>query len=154
MSDLGRKLRQSITLSKSPAAAPARTPPAKAPPKASPLARDPALSAYINTKALGRPEVRDQGGKLPDAGPPHPPAGRTRSPLAACTARTQGQRFQELHRALFDSINGDKTARQQLYGLLLRLFFYEELPPDVITQLVPLLQARARRAAPGARQRG
>ena len=53
----------------------------------------------------------------------------------------QGLPFHELFKALFDAINGDKTGRQQLYGILLRLFFYEELPPDLIQQLVPLLQA-------------
>jgi hypothetical protein len=58
---------------------------------------------------------------------------------ARCTV--QGVSFHELFKSLFDAINGDKTGRQQLYGILLRLFFYEELPPDLIQQLVPLLQA-------------
>lgn len=60
-----------------------------------------------------------------------------------CPLLLQGLQFQELFKSLFDAINGDKSGRQQLYGILLRLFFYEELPGDLILQLVPLLQASA-----------
>lgn len=55
---------------------------------------------------------------------------------------SQGLAFQELYRGLFDAVQGDKAGRQQLYGVLLRLFLYEELPADLVQQLAPLLQVR------------
>jgi hypothetical protein len=59
-------------------------------------------------------------------------------PLAG---RTQGVGVQEVLRALAEAVRSkDKNARQQLMGLLLRLFFYEELPPEAIQLLVPLFQ--------------
>lgn len=77
------------------------------PPKPRPFGRDPALSSFINARALGKPE---------------------------------GVPFQELVKALFDSINGDKNNKQNLQGILTRLFYYEELPPNIVQLLAPLLQ--------------
>ena len=56
----------------------------------------------------------------------------------------QGVGVQEVLRALADAARaGDKSGRQQLVGLLLRLFFFEELPPEAIHQLMPLFQVGA-----------
>ena len=55
----------------------------------------------------------------------------------------QGVSFTDLARALLDAKDraGDKSFRAQLPALLVRLSFYEELPADVITRLVPLFAA-------------
>lgn len=52
--------------------------------------------------------------------------------------------MQEVLRALADAVRaGDKAGRAQLMSLLLRLFFFEELPPGAVTTLLPLFQAGA-----------
>ena len=59
--------------------------------------------------------------------------------------------MQEVLRALADAVRaGDKAGRAQLMSLLLRLFFFEELPPEAMTALVPLFQARPPAAVPAA----
>lgn len=69
---------------------------------------------------------------------PSPPA----RPLARLL--TQGVGVQEVLRALVDAVRaGDKAGRAQLMSLLLRLFFFEELPPGAVTTLLPLFQAGA-----------
>ena len=51
--------------------------------------------------------------------------------------------MQEVLRALADAVRaGDKAGRAQLMSLLLRLFFFEELPPEAVNALLPLFQAR------------
>lgn len=51
--------------------------------------------------------------------------------------------FTDLARALLDAKDrsSDKAFRAQLPALLLRLSFYEDLPSDVVSRLVPLFQA-------------
>lgn len=60
-----------------------------------------------------------------------------------CLLFLQGVGMQEVLRALTEAIrSNDKAGRQQLVGLLLRLFFYEELPPEAVQLLLPLFQVR------------
>lgn len=62
-------------------------------------------------------------------------------PPACGSAAPQGVGVQEVLRALADAMRAnDKAGRAQLMGLLLRLFFFEELPPEAMVQLVPLFQ--------------
>lgn len=64
-------------------------------------------------------------------------------PAAAPTRRTQGVGVQEVLRALADAVRSkDKAGRQQLTALLLRLFFFEELPPEAVAAMLPLFQVR------------
>lgn len=69
-------------------------------------------------------------------------ADRRRLRLVPRTTATQGVGVQEVLRALADAVRaGDKAGRAQLMSLLLRLFFFEELPPEAVTTLLPLFQA-------------
>lgn len=62
--------------------------------------------------------------------PPPPPA-----------SALQGVGVQEVLRALADAIRvNDKAGRAQLVALLLRLFFFEELPPEAVQLFVPLFR--------------
>lgn len=62
--------------------------------------------------------------------------------------RSQGVGVQEVLRALVEGVrSNDKNARQQLVALLLRLFFFEELPPEAMQLVVPLFQVHAEIAA-------
>lgn len=56
----------------------------------------------------------------------------------------QGVGVHEVLRALADAARAnDKAGRAQLGALLLRLFYFEELPPEAAQLLAPLLQVRA-----------
>lgn len=60
-------------------------------------------------------------------------------------SRPEGVGVQEVLRALADAVrSNDKAGRAQLVGLLLRLFFYEELPTEAVQLLVPLFQAQGK----------
>jgi hypothetical protein len=54
----------------------------------------------------------------------------------------QGVSFNDVLRGLLDAKDrgSDKSSRSSILALLTRLFFYEELPADVINQLLPLFQ--------------
>lgn len=59
--------------------------------------------------------------------------------------RPEGLGVQEVLRGLSEAVrSNDKNARQQLGGLLLRLFFFEELPPESMQLVVPLFQAQGK----------
>ena len=98
------------------------------------------------------------GTALPAAPPPLPPArhpistSSASSPaLNACLACLQGVGVQEVLRALADAARGgaDKggssSNKPQLMGALLRLFYFEELPPEAVHLLLPLFQVGAGR---------
>lgn len=64
-----------------------------------------------------------------------------RRPAAPPACSLQGVGVQEVLRALADAIRAnDKAGRAQLVAPLLRLFFFEELPPEAVQLLVPLFQ--------------
>ena len=72
---------------------------------------------------------------------------RRRSPAAAAAAALhpipvlQGVGVQEVLRALAEAQRStEKAGRQALAALLLRLFYFEELPPEAVVQLMPLFQ--------------
>jgi hypothetical protein len=54
----------------------------------------------------------------------------------------QGMGAAEVLRMLSEAVrSNDKNARQALVSLLVRLFFFEELPPESMQLVVPLFQA-------------
>jgi hypothetical protein len=65
----------------------------------------------------------------------------------SATLVVQGVGFSDLARALLDAKDRykDKNFKSQLPSLLLRLYFYEYMPSDVIGRLVPCLEVGATR---------
>ncbi|KAL4422766.1 hypothetical protein ABPG75_008963 [Micractinium tetrahymenae] len=109
------------------------------------------LSKLMSSKASPRAEAAAVA-ESPAAPSPKPaPAAFGRDPrLSKYIAqrvfnRPEGVGVQEVLRALADAIRAnDKAGRAQLVALLLRLFFFEELPPEAVQLLVPLFQAQGK----------
>ncbi|PSC76102.1 short-chain dehydrogenase [Micractinium conductrix] len=64
---------------------------------------------------------------------------------ASAFNRPEGVGVQEVLRALAEAQRStEKAGRQALAALLLRLFYFEELPPEAVVQLMPLFQAQGK----------